>query len=181
MTESSQISADLERCNRYFAYGNNMLAETMRTRCGEPDRSDTYRLLGAAVLDRHRLVFNTYARSAIRPPSGQASKFAQVGGAVSSILPDAEHCVWGGLYEVGAAALAALDAAEGYPHHYDRSIMTVRLRDDADEYRAWVYVAVAPQDENRAVPAYLARLRAGAEELELPHAYQSFLASCVEP
>lgn len=177
MTGSSQRVADLEHCNLYFAYGNNMLAETMRTRCGEADQPGTYRLLGAARLERHRLVFNTYAQSSISPPSGCEAELAQTGGAVSSILPVAEREVWGGLYEIGASALAALDRAEGYPDHYDRRVMSVQLRDDDEEHRAWVYVAVDPQEEGRAVPAYLARLRAGAEELQLPHAYQAFLAS----
>ncbi|MCK4874126.1 MAG: gamma-glutamylcyclotransferase [Phycisphaerales bacterium] len=161
----------------YFAYGNNMLADTMRSRCGEPG-PDSHTCLGAGCLRGHRLVFNT------RPGiAGKTPRFTR--GAVSSILPDGNAQVFGGLYRVSDTTMRCLDSAEGYPTHYGRTVLTIQRAEPdgvggcvltGETIDAWVYVAALPQDEAAPDPDYLHRLCAGAHELQLPHAYQRMLA-----
>jgi gamma-glutamylcyclotransferase (GGCT)/AIG2-like uncharacterized protein YtfP len=48
--------------------------------------------------------------------------------------------VMGEVYEVNQPTAAALDRLEGYPYHYDRKIVSVRMSGPEDHYEdAWMY------------------------------------------
>ena len=170
----------------YFAYGNNMLADTMLRRCGEPG-PDSYTLLGPARLDGYRLVFNTFSSDAGPKDSAESRQMKNhySSGAVSSILPAQQGepgCpVFGGLYAFSPDILALIDRAEAYPRLYDRRQLPVLLLHGSVSktqlLSAWVYISALPRAEVSPDPEYLDRLRRGAAELNLPTEYQNFLAS----
>src|ERR1700733_5570769 len=94
----------------YFAYGSNMAGDVMARLC------PGHRASGIAQLAHHRLAFS---RRSVRTNSG-----------VADIVPDARHSVWGVLYELDAAMLAAIDEKEGNGWAYRRGSVQVR-RDGA--------------------------------------------------
>ena len=97
----------------YFAYGSNLDLDQMRERL--PD----VRVVGLALLRDHRLTFPLYSQRW----SGGAAGVAHEHGAT----------VWGVLYELSEADIAALDVYEGWKgagdHHnlYDRDLASVEL------------------------------------------------------
>ena len=93
----------------YFAFGSNMDAAQMATRC--PGATSE----GPAYLDDHELVF--------RGPSKKR------GGGVLSVDSQPGGVVEGILYKVDAHHLQALDRFEGAPEWYVRQRVEVRLRD----------------------------------------------------
>jgi gamma-glutamylcyclotransferase (GGCT)/AIG2-like uncharacterized protein YtfP len=133
----------------YFAYGANLEPRRFRRRC--PGAT----AIGRARLPDHRLAFTRYSR----PERG----------GVADIVADAGAEVWGVLWEIDAACIAALDDYEGAPHAYRRE--TVRVIDDAGaEHDAMAYVA------NRTgsfppSPQYLAIITEGARAHGLPEEY----------
>ena len=73
----------------YLAYGSNMNFEQMNMRC--PGN----KFLGPARLNDYKLIFDGESRS--------------WGGAVANIIESTDVTVWGGLYEISEANLAALE------------------------------------------------------------------------
>ena len=144
---------------RYFAYGSNMHPEQMARRCASA------RLLGCAQLPDHRLAFT---RESVRnyPGSGVADVVAARG-----------HAVWGALYEVSAADLAALDFKEAAGEAYEKVLVTVvGPHDSADE--AITYTVIEKADPEVAPSArYLEHVIEGARACALPDGYVSFLES----
>ena len=134
---------------RYFAYGSNLELRRFRRRC--PGAV----VVGRARLPEHQLAFTRYSRN-------------QRGG-VADIVPQPGAEVWGALYEVDEACLAALDEYEGVPQAYRRETVRV-IDDDGVEREAVAYVAnrtgqFAPSR------AYLEIIARGARDHGLPEEY----------
>jgi gamma-glutamylcyclotransferase (GGCT)/AIG2-like uncharacterized protein YtfP len=145
-------------CIRYFAYGSNMSADVMDRLC------PGHRFLGAAQLPGHRLAFT---RRSIRTGTG-----------VADAVPAEGHALWGALYEVDAAGLAALDEKEGNGWAYQRKQVRVRLGPEERELDAYAYAVIAPQPEEIG-PArrYLLGLLDAGRERGLPEDYVAELAA----
>jgi cation transport regulator ChaC len=94
---------------KYFAYGSNMDCDRLRERGVRFSRREK------AVLEWYRLVFNK--RSTRNPGEGYANIVKDEGGVVEGIL-----------YEIADKDIERLDRFEGYPHHYDRRKVEVRLQ-----------------------------------------------------
>ena len=105
----------------YFAYGSNMDHHQMLV-----ERCPGARFVGTAVLDDYWLFFDGYS--------------ARWGGAVANIdsSPDDEVC--GGLFEITAAHLQALDACEGYSRYYSRKLVDVKRPGEVAAFKAWTYL-----------------------------------------
>ena len=89
----------------YFAYGRNMGTHAMELAC------PGHRFLGAAELREHRLAFT---RRSLRTGTG-----------VADILAAPGESVWGALYELDDAHLAAIDEKEGNGWAYERRAVRV--------------------------------------------------------
>lgn len=145
----------------YFAYGSNLDPDQMKQRC------PSHQVVGLAALHDHKLSF---------PRTSHAW-----GGGVASIQLAHGSTLWGMVYELSEADMAALDDYEGWQgpadqHNvYDRELMFVELtRPDDGSFsrrlRAWVYVARA---SNPAPPSrrYLDTVLKGARHFGLPEDY----------
>lgn len=138
----------------YFAYGVNMNHRGMAQRC--PDS----KFISAASLQDHELLFD--GQSLIRP------------GGTANITVNLGHQVWGGLFEISEADLAALDAFERYPDSYQRKKVSV-MDTEGNIYEAVVYYRT---NQEPAVPgeSYLSEVLAGARDCMLPEDYISKLS-----
>jgi gamma-glutamylcyclotransferase (GGCT)/AIG2-like uncharacterized protein YtfP len=145
----------------YFAYASNMAAETMTRLC------PGHRFAGLAELPDHRLAFT---RRSIRTGTG-----------VADIVRDSGCSVWGVLYELDAAMLAALDEKEGNGWAYRRNFVSVRGA-DGEQRRALAYSVIAREaDEVRPSPEYLNGVLGAARERALPEDYAAALAAMWTP
>jgi gamma-glutamylcyclotransferase (GGCT)/AIG2-like uncharacterized protein YtfP len=151
----------------YFAYGSNLDPDQMRKRC--PDS----RVVGLAELHDYRLTFPLYSE--------------HWGGGAAGVHHAHGSTVWGVLYELSDADLAALDTIEGWKspgdHHnlYDRDLATVVLTraDDGSiprRVRAYTYFArtLNPSPPSR---RYMDTLLKGARHHRLPPEYIEWLES----
>jgi gamma-glutamylcyclotransferase (GGCT)/AIG2-like uncharacterized protein YtfP len=151
----------------YFAYGSNLDPDQMRARC--PD----CRTVGLASLPDHRLTFPL--------------RFEPWGGGTAGVAHAHGGTVWGAVYELSEADLAALDEYEGWKgpgdHHnlYDRDLTTVVLTraDDGSiprRVRAYTYFArtLNPTPPSR---RYLDTILKGARHHRLPPEYIEWLES----
>lgn len=91
----------------FFAYSANMDKRRMQARC------PSVLFLGPARLPGHRLDFTRYS--------------PRWNGGVADVIVDPAHSVWGLLYSIEDADLAALDTLEQYPDGYTRKKVTVWL------------------------------------------------------
>lgn len=89
----------------YFAYGSNLDARQMRSRCASAEAA------AKAVLSNHALAFGGFSR--------------RWGGAVATIVPLRGAEVEGLLYRLPPAELVVLDRYEGCPLAYERRSMLV--------------------------------------------------------
>ena len=130
-------------------------------------------MVGLAELRDHRLTFPLTSHD--------------WGGGVSSVGVAHGESVWGVVYELGAADLAALDGYEGYvgpldQHNvYDRETMSVQLvrADDGSFPRrlhAWIYLARSA-NPSRPSRRYLEAVLRGARHHRLPDDYVARLAA----
>jgi gamma-glutamylcyclotransferase (GGCT)/AIG2-like uncharacterized protein YtfP len=142
----------------YFAYGSNMAEGVMDRLC------PGHRFLGTAQLPGHRLAFT---RRSIRTGTG-----------VADAVPAKGHTLWGVLYEIDAAGLAALDDKEGNGWAYQRRQVRVGLGADARRLDAHAYAVIAPeQDEVSPARPYLQGLLDAGRARGLPEAYVAELAA----
>ena len=165
---------------RYFAYGRNMGSEAMRA------AGPGHGYVGRAELRGHRLAFTR--RSLL------------TGTGVADIVRAPERSVWGALYELDEAALAAIDAKEGNGWAYERRPVRViatsaggrsatpeRAGSDVgdgegveavEQLEAFAYAVIAP-DGAHVQPSdeYVAALLRGARERGLPAAYVAELTA----
>jgi len=105
----------------YFAYGSNMDVQRMKSR--EIVFSKRYH----AILPGYRLEFN------------KITLFNQKEG-YANIVVDKNEYVEGVLYNIDDVDLEKLDCFEGYPDHYNRITIKVRL-DNQSEVEAITYIA----------------------------------------
>jgi hypothetical protein len=139
----------------YFAYGSNMLAEWLHTRC------PSARPLGIAIARGFFLSF---------------SKRSKDGSAKATLVKadESEHAAYGVLFEIPRREQAALDKAEGKGKGYDRddAFMVVRLADET-EAAASTYLASLQGCDECLVPYdwYHALILAGALQHGLPGGY----------
>ncbi len=145
----------------YFAYGSNLDPDQMRARC------PGHQVVGLAALHDHKLSFPRTSHS--------------WGGGVASIQLAHGAVLWGMVFELTDADLAALDEYEGWKgpgdqHNvYDRELMYVELtRPDDGSFprrlRPCVYIA---RESNPAPPSrrYLDAILKGARHHRLPDDY----------
>jgi gamma-glutamylcyclotransferase (GGCT)/AIG2-like uncharacterized protein YtfP len=106
---------------KYFAYGSNMDPERMR------ERGVKFSIREHAILEGWRLEFNKMASR--NPYEGYAN-----------IMRDKRCVVEGIIYEIPSSDIAKLDCCEGYPFHYDKIKVRVKL-DSGQEVEAVTYIA----------------------------------------
>jgi gamma-glutamylcyclotransferase len=124
---------------QYFAYGSNMDELAMSALC--PSAS----CVGVACLDGFRLAFTR--RSIIS------------GTGVADVVRAPGASVWGVLYELEEADLAALDRKEGRGWAYAREEEAVRLVRGGSARRALLYTVIAKEQRHvRPSREYLARM-----------------------
>jgi len=110
-----------ENTMRYFAYGSNMNPDRMRERKVNSLRGEH------AILSNYSLQFNKIASA--NPMEGKAN-----------IISNAKDFVEGVLYDIEFSDIEKLDLVEGYPIHYYRTAVPVKL-DDGTEVEAFTYIA----------------------------------------
>ena len=151
----------------YFAYGSDLDPVEMKAMCPE------YRVTGLAVLHDHRLGFPLYSH--------------QWEGGVAGLVHAHGQKVWGVLYELTDADLAALDAHDGWKgpgnqHNlYERQTLTVELvrPEDGSAPRRVRATTDFPRVSNPSPPSrrYLDALLRGAQHHRLPEEYVEWLGT----
>lgn len=106
---------------KYFAYGSNMNPERMR------ERGVNFSNREHAILEEWRLEFNKIA-----------SRNSKEG--YANIVEDEKSVVEGILYTIQDSDIEKLDRYEGYPDHYNRIKVRVKL-DDGREIETITYIA----------------------------------------
>jgi gamma-glutamylcyclotransferase (GGCT)/AIG2-like uncharacterized protein YtfP len=133
----------------YFAYASNMDPQTFARRCPKA------KALGRARLPGYRLAFSRYSK--------------QRRGGSADVVEDGLSAVWGVLYEVDDACLAAMDGVEDVPNAYRR--VTVQVVDDGEQvHDALTYVANKTA-EFLPGKQYLSVIVGGARAYGLPEEY----------
>ena len=150
----------------YFAYGSNLDPDQMRVRC--PD----HKVVGLAALRDHKLSFPL-----MNP---------EWGGGVAGLAVSHGAVLWGVVYELSDADIAALDQHEGFvgegsPNNvYDREAMWVELKrpDDGSIPRRIRAATYVPRQVNpaRPSPRYIEAILRGARHHRLPDEYVARLA-----
>ncbi len=148
----------------YFAYGSNLRSAQMERLC------PGHQFLGTVRLDGHRLAFTCGDE--------------EWGGGVAD-APRAAGCeVWGALYRIEAAGLAALDDYEGYApggspgaHIYVRRTVEVQSADGRTWSGVECYFVNKPRRHVPPSDRYRKALRDGAVERGLPASYVAGLRS----
>jgi len=135
------------RTVKYFAYGSNMNPDRMKS------RGVKFLRRIHAVLNGWRLEFNKV--SFRNPREGYAN-----------IVRDENSIVEGILYEILDSDIGKLDRYEGYPDHYDRITVKVRL-DNGSEIEAFTYIAQPDKVRSGLKPSkeYLNHLLKGSDLL----------------
>ena len=144
-----------------FAYGSNMDLGDFARWCRERGR-EIGRITRAecARVEGHRLVWNYHSRAR----AGGAANVEQASGVE----------LFGVALEVCPTALAALDAKEGHPNRYRRSLVGARLLGSEERIDAWLYAVEPSFVSSGIVPprrAYLELLIQAARQHGLPQAY----------
>jgi len=153
----------------YFAYGSNLDLDQMRERC------PGHQVVGLAALQDYRLGFPLFS--------------GLWGGGVAGLSHAHGEKVWGAVYELTEADLAALDAYEGWKgagnqHNvYDREVVTVDLvrPDDGSVPRRVRATTYVPRTFNPSAPSqhYLETVLRGARHHRLPEDYVERLRATV--
>ncbi len=133
----------------YFAYGSNLHLRQFKRRC--PGAT----VVGRARLPDYRLAFTRYS--------------TRRKGGVADIVPQPGAEVWGALYDVDEAGMAALDEFEGAPRAYRRE--TVLVIDDAGAERAAVAYVANQTGQFAPSRQYLSIIANGARDHGLPEEY----------
>jgi gamma-glutamylcyclotransferase len=138
----------------YFAYGSNLGASVLRTRCPRA------RQVGIASIVGYRIGF--------------PRKSVYRGGGVADLVPAPGSLVWGALFDLGYDGFDALDEYEGVPDAYNREVQVFR-RPDGSTVSAWVYLVVAKGIETSPSRRYWRIIVDGAKEAGLPDDYVKIL------
>jgi gamma-glutamylcyclotransferase len=140
--------ADTTHTHLYFAYGSNMCADQMRTRC------PAAKSIGVGYVRRYELVFNR--KGTYRP------------GAVASMVPsERDQCVYGVIWDMTSEELAIMDAIE---QSYERVLLDVFAL-DGRVHQCQTYIAIPESDPPLPDPEYVAILLHAATEARLPATY----------
>ena len=132
---------------KYFAYGSNMDPERMRIRGVDFSKRER------AILEGWRLKFNKVASQ--NPNEGYAN-----------IEEDKGSIVEGILYTIPDSHIEKLDKYEGYPNHYVKSTVIVKL-DSGERVKAITYIANPEKvrDDLKPSKEYLQHLLKGCDLL----------------
>jgi len=133
----------------YFAYGSNMNHAQMKERCPGG------RFLKRVVLEGHRFIYDGY--SVTRQ------------GATANFVKSEVENVRGALFEITEKDRLALDAHEGYPKDYDRTIFEVKDV-EGNAYAAMAYFRPV-RALGRPHPDYEKVILDGAKDCKLPEDY----------
>jgi cation transport regulator ChaC len=146
---------------KYFAYGSNM--DPLQMKEANVPFSERWR----AVLTGHVLRFNKVA----------TRHDAQEGEGKGNIVEKENEIVEGVLYKIYSSDLRGLDEKEGYPKHYNRIFVKVKLDDHHTKVRAVTYVAQPSMTRDGLKPTreYLSHYLAAREILSESY-YQKLLA-----
>jgi gamma-glutamylcyclotransferase (GGCT)/AIG2-like uncharacterized protein YtfP len=126
-----------------------------------------HRFLGRAELRDHRLAFTRRSQ--------------RTGTGVADVLASPGASVWGALYELDEAHLAALDEKEGNGWAYERKAVRVLGPAGHSAGEALAYVVIRPEPDHVPPSAeYLQALLDGARERGLPGAYTAMLHAIAE-
>ncbi len=132
-----------------FAYGSNMDAQAMASRCPRG------KMLGRARLPRHRVALL---------PDGFATIVRDIGATAHGVL-----------WDLGFGELAALDRYEGVDKGAYVKVSQPVLREGASPVRALVYVGKPGKSLGRAPEDYMERIVAAARAAGLPQDHVDFL------
>jgi gamma-glutamylcyclotransferase (GGCT)/AIG2-like uncharacterized protein YtfP len=97
-------------------------------------------------------------------------------GGVADVVAATDAETWGGLFEVTAEDLTALDVAEGHPKAYERRIVVVETL-TCNLIDAWVYVVVDKVASVLPTLEYWQAMVEGAVDCGLPTDYLVMLRS----
>ncbi len=114
---------------KLFAYGSNMLASRLTERGITAEGGEI------GVLNHYDIAFNKVSKK------NNEQGFA-------NIVPRWDSHVLGRLWEVTAADLKKLDVFEGFPTHYEKTLVPVQVLGTALLHLSVVYVAVSPHPTN---------------------------------
>jgi hypothetical protein len=140
----------VSKLHYYFAFGSNLSSGRLR------ERAPTARAIGAARLAGYRLVWD---------------KEGSDGSGKVNLAPDARESVWGVVFALSPADLAALD---GFEPGYARIEAPVALRDGAT-LAAHLYCSDQRSDGLSLHAWYKALIVDGAQEHALPAEWIAFL------
>jgi len=148
----------------YFAYGSNMDATQISTRCQNAE----FRAIG--YLPDYELWF---------PRRSRARNCG-----VSSIRPALGSETWGVIFRLTDADVAALDKSEGFVQGRDPRLNAYNRVDIQVMMGGAIVTAatyIAEEQTNPPLPStsYLSLLQSGAKKFELPDAYQVLLGKIV--
>lgn len=149
----------------YFAYGSNLDPAQMSSRC------PGHQVVGMAVMRDHKMVFPLTSHD--------------WGGGVAGVQMQHGAELWGMVFELNDADLAALDRYEGFrgpgdQHNlYDRETVFVELTraDDGSFNRRLRVLCYLPKQANPAPPSkrYMDAIIKGAVHHRLPDEHLAFL------
>ena len=145
----------------YFAYGSNMDQHRMLARGVKFSRAEK------AVLGGYKISFNKQA-------------YKKEGMGYTNIVEDEKSKVEGVLYTV-TDGLENLDRCEGFPDHYDKELVWVKVKrkNKEEEEKAMVYIACKKwlQEGLKPEKGYLYHLIEGAKQHDFSPEYIKFLES----
>ena len=144
---SFKLGKDSVFIMKYFAYGSNMNPERMK------ERGIIFSKREYGILEGFRLAFNKIASR--NPKEGYAN-----------ITEDKNSKVEGILYEINDSDIEKLDYYEGYPEHYLKRKVNVKLK-DGKVVSAITYIANPKKTSPRLKPTkeYLVHLIKGSDLL----------------
>lgn len=136
-----------------FAYGTNLDVDSLAQRC------PSLRVVGAAALPNHRLVFQAYE---LGWPGGIPNVMASTGSEV-----------WGLVCEISLEDLEKLDRYEDVPSGYRRTLLPVCFA--WGSMHAWVYRLVDPGPDLSPSRDGVEILRRAAARFGFPDSWRTFL------
>ncbi|SHH35381.1 Uncharacterized conserved protein YtfP, gamma-glutamylcyclotransferase (GGCT)/AIG2-like family [Thermosyntropha lipolytica DSM 11003] len=148
----------------YFAYGS-CLHNGPGSRLFEHGQSSEFCPLAIGELAGYRFALN---------------KIAADGSSVyANLMPQLGNSVFGLIYQISDAGLEYLDRREGYPHHYERTTLKVKIHgEDAILTEVITYLAHPDMVTDTWYPvslSYAEELRKGSHWLPEPYRTQVFL------
>lgn len=143
----------------YFAYGNLMDIDVMKSSC------PSARAVAVARLDGHELRF---------------AKCTDTAHGGCTLIEDPDAVTWGVHYEMSAEDRAALDASAGIEARlWALKPITVKGRDGKD-YETVTYVIPDDRGPHKPSQDYVGPIHKGAAAMNLPDAYRARLRTIID-